>query len=306
MKKIPVIIDCDPGCDDAVALILAFSSEKLDVKAVTASAGNVTIENTAQNALRLVSMLNENIPVAKGCGSPLMRTIVTAPEVHGESGIGGVVLPKTSKTFENISAVELIAKTLRESEEKVNIIVTGPMTNIAGFLLSFPELKEKIDQFTIMGGADNGGNVTPSAEFNIYVDPEAAHIVFNSGIPIVMCGLDVTLKAVAYDSDIEAMRNSGTEIGKIAADVIEHAFGYHKGSGKVGVPLHDPCAVAYVICPEMFKGEDAYVAIETKGEYTSGATIVDKNNKFGKKHNTKVIYDLDRDKFMSMLLDSVK
>lgn len=306
IKKIPIIIDCDPGCDDAVALLMAFLNEKLDIKGITVSAGNVDIKNTSDNALKLTSLFSGNIPVAKGCGHPLMRTIVTAPEVHGESGLGDVILPDTDKKLESISAVELIANILKNSDEPVTIVITGPMTNIAAFLLSYPELKSKIKMFSIMGGTTKGGNVTPAAEFNIFVDPEAAHIVFNSGVPIVMCGLDVTLKALAFDEDIQAMKNIGNKAGKIAAEVIEHAYKFHKEGGRNGVPLHDPCAVAYVIDPSIFKGEEYFVGIETKGEYTSGATVVDINNKFNRKKNVKVIFDIDRDKFMDLLLNELK
>lgn len=305
MKKIPVIIDCDPGCDDTIALLMSFRNEKLDIKGITVAAGNVSLENTAQNALRLAAMFSPETPVSKGLPTPLMREIVTAPEVHGDSGIGGVVLHRTDKKFEELGAVEFIAKTLRESEEKVAVVITGPMTNIAVFLMTYPELKDKIDYFSIMGGSSVGGNVTAAAEFNIYVDPEAAKIVFNSGVKIVMSGLDVTLKALAYGEDIEAIRNLGNEAGLVAADVIEHAFGFHKDSGKTGVPLHDPCAVAYVTHPEIFSGTEAYVAVETKGEFTTGETVVDRNGKFGKAPNALVLDGVDRVKFMELIKEGI-
>lgn len=305
MKKIPVIIDCDPGCDDAVALLMGYSEERLEIRGVTVSAGNVSIENTSQNALRLTALFSKDVPVAKGLCKPLMREIVTAPEVHGDSGIGGVVLPKTDKKFHELSAVEFIAKTLRESEEKIVIVITGPMTNIAVFLLAYPELKNKIEYFSIMGGSSVGGNVTPAAEFNIYVDPEAAKIVFESGVHIVMSGLDVTLKALAYGDDIEGLRKIGNLGGEIAAEVVEHAFGFHKDSGKTGVPLHDPCALAYVTHPELFRGEEAYVAVETKGEYTLGETVVDRTGKLGHKNNALVLNWVDREKFMELIIKNI-
>lgn len=305
MKKTAVIIDCDPGCDDAVALLMGYTEEKLDIRGVTVSAGNVSIENTSQNALRLTALFSKDIPVAKGLQKPLMREIVTAPEVHGDSGIGGVVLPKTDKEFHKLSAVEFIADTLRKSEEKIVIVITGPMTNIGAFLLTYPELKDKIEYFSIMGGSSIGGNVTPAAEFNIYVDPEAAKIVFESGIPIVMSGLDVTLKALAYGEDIEGLRKIGNHGGEIAADVIEHAFGFHKDSGKIGVPLHDPCALAYVTHPELFRGENAYVVVETKGEYTLGETIIDRNGKLGQKNNVLVLNWVDRERFIELITKNV-
>lgn len=305
MKKIPVIIDCDPGCDDAVALLMGYREEKLNIKGITVSAGNVSIENTSQNALRLTALFSADIPVVKGLDKPLMREIVTAPEVHGESGIGGVTLPRTDKKFHNLSVVEFIAKTLRESDEKIVIVITGPLTNIGAFLLSHPELKEKIEYFSIMGGSSIGGNITPAAEFNIYVDPEAAKIVFESGVPIVMSGLDVTLKALAYGKDIDGLRKLGNHGGEIAAEVIEHAFGFHKDSGKTGVPLHDPCALAYVTHPELFKGEEVYVTVETKGEYTLGETVVDRTGKLKRENNTLILNWVDREKFIELITRNI-
>lgn len=305
-RKIPVIIDCDPGCDDTIALLMSFRNEKLDIKGITVAAGNVSLENTSQNALRLAAIFSPMTPVSKGLPNPLMREIVTAPEVHGDSGIGGVVLPKTEKEFEKLGAVEFIAKTLRESEEKVVVVITGPMTNIAAFLMIYPELKEKIAYFSIMGGSSIGGNVTPAAEFNIYVDPEAAKTVFESGVEIVMSGLDVTLKALAYGEDIERLRSLGNEAGVIAAEVIEHAFGFHKDSGKTGVPLHDPCAVAYLTHPELFSGKRAYVAVETKGQFTTGETVIDRNGRYGKKANVLVLDSVDRKGFINLIVEGIE
>lgn len=305
MKKISVIIDCDPGCDDAVALLMGYQEKRLNILGVTVSAGNVSLENTSQNALRLTALFSKDIPVVKGLNGPLMREIVTASEVHGDSGIGGVVLPRTDKEFHKLSAVEFIAETLRNTQEKVVIVITGPMTNIGAFLLSYPELKEKIEYFSIMGGSSIGGNITPAAEFNIYVDPEAAKIVFGSGVPIVMSGLDVTLKALAYGKDIEGLRNLGNSGGEIAAEVIEHAFGFHKDSGKTGVPLHDPCALAYVTHPELFKGEMAHVVVETRGEHTLGETVVDRCGRTGKEKNALVLNWVDRERFIELITRNI-
>ncbi|MBK0367218.1 pyrimidine-specific ribonucleoside hydrolase RihA [Salmonella enterica] len=193
---LPIIIDCDPGHDDAIALVLALASPELEVKAITSSAGNQTPEKTLHNVLRMLTLLKRpDIPVAGGAVKPLMRELIIADNVHGESGLDGPALPEPSFAPQSGTAVELMAKTLRESAQPVTIVSTGPQTNVALLLNSHPELHTKIARIVIMGGAMALGNWTPAAEFNIYVDPEAAEIVFQSGIPVVMAGLDVTHKA---------------------------------------------------------------------------------------------------------------
>ena len=193
---LPIILDCDPGHDDAIAIVLALASPELEVKAITSSAGNQTPEKTLRNVLRMLTLLKRpDIPVAGGAVKPLMRELIIADNVHGESGLDGPALPEPSFAPLNCNAVELMAKTLRESHEPVTLVSTGPQTNVALLLNSHPELHDKIAQIVIMGGAMALGNWTPAAEFNIYVDPEAAEIVFQSGIPIVMAGQDVTHKA---------------------------------------------------------------------------------------------------------------
>ncbi len=193
---LPIIIDCDPGHDDAIALVLALASPELEVKAITSSAGNQTPEKTLRNVLRMLTLLKRpDIPVAGGAVKPLMRELIIADNVHGESGLDGPALPEPSFAPQSGTAVELMAKTLRESSQPVTIVSTGPQTNVALLLNSHPELHAKIARIVIMGGAMGLGNWTPAAEFNIYVDPEAAEIVFQSGIPVVMAGLNVTHKA---------------------------------------------------------------------------------------------------------------
>ncbi|EPD0010926.1 nucleoside hydrolase, partial [Escherichia coli] len=201
---LPILLDCDPGHDDAIAIVLALASPELDVKAITSSAGNQTPEKTLRNVLRMLTLLNRtDIPVAGGAVKPLMRELIIADNVHGESGLDGPALPEPTFAPQNCTAVELMAKTLRESAEPVTIVSTGPQTNVALLLNSHPELHSKIARIVIMGGAMGLGNWTPAAEFNIYVDPEAAEIVFQSGIPVVMAGLDVTHKAQIHVEDTE-------------------------------------------------------------------------------------------------------
>ncbi|WP_297598172.1 nucleoside hydrolase [uncultured Cetobacterium sp.] len=307
MKKIPVIIDCDPGCDDTIALLLAFANKVLDIKGITVSAGNVHINNTTENTRRLVGNFSSEINIARGCEKPLFKTIVTAPEVHGESGIGNVTLPETKKEIEKLNAVEYLAKTLKEATEKITIVITGPMTNIAVFLMTYPELKEKIEKFVIMGGSSIGGNVTPTAEFNIYVDAEAADIVFKSGVEIILCPLDVTMKAFIKDDELLKIKSIGSLASEVAFGAIDHALSFYKQTyGRDSVPMHDPCTIAYLLNPNIFEGKKAFVATELRGEFTYGETIIDYNDKLKRTKNVLVLNNINREAFVEMLYDSIK
>ncbi|GAA0728430.1 pyrimidine-specific ribonucleoside hydrolase RihA [Clostridium malenominatum] len=304
--RIPVIIDCDPGHDDAIALLLAFASPRLDVKAVTIVAGNQTQEKTLNNALKVLSFAEIDVPVAKGDDKPIMRDLIIAPEVHGDSGLDGPELPEPTLKASNLSALELMAKTVRESEEKVTLIPTGALTNIAKFFLCYPELKGKIERISLMGGACFGGNWTPAAEFNILVDPEAADIVFKSGIPITMCGLDVTHKALIYQEDIDRIRDLGGKVAVMVAELLDFFAKFHVQMGFDGSPLHDPCAVAWVIDPSVITTTKLHVDIETKGEHTLGATVVDYYDVLKKEKNVDVAFDIDRKRFVDMLVEAMQ
>ncbi|MCF0059292.1 nucleoside hydrolase [Dyadobacter sp. CY356] len=309
MKKIPVIIDCDPGLDDALMLMLAFGSGRFDVKAITTSAGNQTQDKTLFNALRLISLMKVNVPVYRGCEKPLLRELLVSDHVHGESGLDGAVFPDPVSEAESILAVEGIANILRESQEKITIVPTGPLTNIAAFLLAFPNLKDKIERISLMGGGIFRGNMTPLAEFNIYADPEAAAIVFDSGVPITMCGLDVTHNAVVFQQDIETFRAIGNKSGIAAAGLLEFFSIFYRENRlelEGGAALHDPCAIAWLMNPEIFKSKPCYVAVETMGKLTSGATVVDYYNVLQKEPNAEVVYDIDREKYIEMLADAIK
>lgn len=304
--RIPVIIDCDPGHDDAIALLLAFASPRLDVKAVTIVAGNQTQEKTLNNALKVLSFAEIDVPVAKGDDKPIMRDLIIAPEVHGDSGLDGPELPEPTLKASNLSALELMAKTVRESEENVTLIPTGALTNIAKFFLCYPELKGKIERISLMGGACFGGNWTPAAEFNILVDPEAADIVFKSGIPITMCGLDVTHKALIYQEDIDRIRDLGGKVAVMVAELLDFFAKFHVQMGFDGSPLHDPCAVAWVIDPSVITTTKLHVDIETKGEHTLGATVVDYYDVLKKEKNVDVAFDIDRKRFVDMLVEAMQ
>ncbi len=306
MKK-PILMDCDPGHDDAIALLMAFASEKLDVRAVTTVGGNQTSEKTLRNALKILSFAGiTHVPVAAGASRPLVRELEIAPQVHGESGLDGPDLPEPAFAPCEKSALALMQEVIEASEEKVTLVPTGPLTNIASLLIAAPHLKAKIERISLMGGAAVGGNWTPAAEFNIMVDPEAADIVFQSGIPITMCGLDVTHKAQIFDEEIEQIRRQGGKVAVMVAELLDFFAKFHQEMGFEGCPLHDPCAVAWLIHPELFTSEKHHVDIETCGEFTDGATVVDIRGVTGREPNVDVVFDVDRDKFIRLLADSMR
>jgi pyrimidine-specific ribonucleoside hydrolase len=308
----PVIFDCDPGHDDAMALLLALSSEELDVRLITTCAGNQTQDKTLLNTLRLLSYIGvTDIEVARGREKPLVRELIIADNIHGESGLDGADLGDPTFGASPSTALDAMRRVLAEADESVTIIATGPLTNVAVLLAAYPELKSRIERISIMGGACFGGNWTPAAEFNIYVDPEAADIVFCSGVPIVMSGLDVTHKAIVTPEDIERIRRIGNRTSKIMAPLLEFFLSkmsphFLSEDGRVeGIRMHDPCAVAYLLAPSIFKGVSCNVEIETAGKWTTGCTVVDYNRRSGRPHNAFVLFEMDREKFVDMLVRAV-
>jgi len=306
---LPVILDCDPGHDDAIALILALASPELKVLAVTTSAGNQTPDKTLNNALRILTLLGrDDISVAAGAHKPLARELIIADNVHGESGLDGPKLPDPAFAPVAMTALELMAKCLRESPEPVTLVPTGPLTNIALLLAAHPELKSKIARIVLMGGAAGAGNWTPAAEFNIYVDPEAADMVFKSGLPITMCGLDVTHQAQVMDEDIERVRAINNPVAQCVADLLDFFMIYHRDPkwGFAGAPLHDPCTIAWLLAPALFHGVECRVDIETGGTHTSGMTVVDRYGLTGKSANALVLLGLDRAGFIDLLVTRLR
>ncbi|MGL6151756.1 MAG: pyrimidine-specific ribonucleoside hydrolase RihA [Aeromonas sobria] len=306
---LPVILDCDPGHDDAIALILALASPELKVLAVTTSAGNQTPDKTLNNALRILTLLGrDDIPVAAGAPKPLARELIIADNVHGESGLDGPKLPDPAFAPQAMTGLELMAKCLRESPEPVTLVPTGPLTNIALLLAAHPELTPKIARIVLMGGAAGAGNWTPAAEFNIYVDPQAADMVFKSGIPITMCGLDVTHEAQVMDEDIERVRAITNPVAQCVAGLLDFFMIYHRDPkwGFAGAPLHDPCTIAWLLAPELFHGVECRVDIETRGEHTVGMTVVDRYGLTGKSANALVLLGLDRPGFIDLLVTRLR
>ena len=304
--RIPVILDGDPGHDDAIAWTLAKASGRMDILAVTSVAGNQTIQKTTYNAQRICTLLGIDAPIAQGRPRPLIEPPMNAPSVHGESGLDGPPLPEPAMGLSELSACELMAKTLRESLTPVTIISTGPLTNTAALLLAHPELKCKIARISLMGGGIATGNWKPAAEFNILVDPEAARIVFTSGVPITMAGLDVTEKALIMPEDFERVRALGNPVSDIVAQWLEFFYKFHRSIGYAGAPMHDPCAVMALIHPEIFTIRPMYVQIETAGEYCRGTTVGDLLGFSGHAPNADVLMDVDRDRFADLLVEAIK
>jgi len=303
--KIPVIIDCDPGIDDAVALALAFGCGKLDVLGVTTVAGNSSGENTYRNARRFLSFIGADVEVARGADRPILRQLVTAPQVHGETGLGGLGEPEDEELHASgRSAFDLITETLLSHPGKVTLVPVGPLTNIAIALLAKPEIKHKIEKIVLMGGAALEGNRTPAAEFNIYVDPEAARIVFESGVPITMIGLDVTHKALIYPDEIEALRKHG-RIGKTVAELLDF-YGVHYRKRFEGNSIHDALAVAAVFEPDIVSTRHLNVCVETSGEFTLGRTVVDFRGVTGREPNCHVALGVDRERFIELIFNAVE
>ncbi len=302
MNRIPVILDGDTGHDDAIAWMLAKASPMLEIRAVTSVCGNQTIEKTTYNALRICTLLGIDCPIAMGKPSPLLAKPMNAPSVHGQSGLDGPKLPEPAMELSALRSVELMAKVLRESERPVTIVSTGPQTNVAALLLAHPELKSKIGQISLMGGGIAHGNWTPAAEFNILVDPEAAKVVFESGIPIIMSGLDVTEQALIYRGDFERVRAVGNPVARVVADWLEFFYEFHRKLGYPGAPLHDPVAVVSLIRPELLISKALCVEVETKGEHCRGATVGHDR----KASNARVNLGIDRDGFADLLVEAVR
>jgi len=303
----PVILDVDPGHDDAVALMMACGSPELDLLAVTTVAGNVSLEKTTRNALRVLSLVGHtHVPVAAGASEPLRRPLRTAEDIHGESGLDGPEIPEASFEPDERGAVELIADTLRGSPDPVTLVPVGPLTNIAAFLREHPGLKEKVAHVSLMGGSIGLGNTTPAAEFNVFVDPEAASEVFESGLPVTMSGLDVTHQAGAGPEERERLRAVGG-IGAVVAEFLDFfAAGYEGVFGFDAPPLHDPVAVAAVLDRGLLKTRPMRVDVECESDLTRGETVCDFYGVTGKPPNAEVGVELDRDGFFDLLYDSLK
>src|SRR5450432_73329 len=270
-----VIIDTDPGVDDALALLLAMRSPELKIEGITPVAGNVPLQLGLPNALRMVEISGRtDIPVAAGAKVPLVRRLVTATYAHGENGLGGAVFPEPKLTPIALPAAEFIRQTVRKYPGEVTLLTIGPLTNIATALNADPGLASLVQGLVMMGGSLSGGNITPAAEFNIYVDPEAARIVFQSGIPITMVGLDVTRKTSLTDEHVRQLEAGQNPVSQAAAKIARNAIDHNRAQGfLVGPNMHDSLAIAAFIDPSVVKIKDYYIDVETTGELTAGETL---------------------------------
>ena len=301
--KHKIILDCDPGHDDAIALLLAAHHPNIDLLAVTTVAGNQSAEKTAYNALKICSLAQiRNVPVAMGMQCPLLRPAHHAADIHGESGLDGPTLPEPDIELAPQHSVDLLIELLLKSEGDITLVHTGPLTNLAVAICREPAIVPKIKAISLMGGAIGVGNTTPAAEFNIWFDPEAAAIVFGCGRPITMVPLEVTHQALVTPEVLQRLRVSERRVACFAADLLVFfAETYLRIFGFVHPPLHDPCAVAVVIDPTMLRRHKMHVAIETKGEWTTGRTVCDIYGKSDQESCTYVAYALD----MSWFWDTV-
>lgn len=303
-----IIIDTDPGQDDAVAILVALASpEEIDILGITCVAGNVPLDLTSRNA-RIVCELagKRDVKIFAGCDRPLGRDLVTAEHVHGKTGLDGPDLPEPTMLLAEGHAVDFIIDTLRENAPgTVTLCPLGPLTNIATALQKAPDIADRIAKIVLMGGGYfEGGNITPTAEFNIYVDPQAADIVFKSGAPIVVMPLDVTHKALVTKARNDAFRAIGTPVGVAVAEMTDFFERFDKEKyGSDGAPLHDPCVTAYLINPDLFSGRHINVEIETQSELTMGMTVADWWGVTDRAPNATFMNDLDADGFFALLTE---
>lgn len=303
---IPVWFDTDIGVDDAAALIALAHEKDVRTVGISAVAGNVELAHTYENARRVSHLLGMEAPVYRGADKPLFRPLETASNVHGADGLGGAVLPPSlAPEYETAAWDALYAAAVAE-KGALEVVAVGPLTNLAIALEKYPALKTLLKRILIMGGAAQGGNVTPCAEFNILVDPHAAQIVFRSGVPVVMCGLDVTEKAYLTRQEVEGLGSRDTPVCRFFRDATAHALAWHEAAGNSGLVLHDVCPVLYLTHPDIFQGEEAGVYVETRGAITTGKTVTDlwSDRQFPDRHVT-VVLDVNRERFVELVRNAV-
>ncbi len=307
---IPVIIDTDPGLDDALALLLAFASPEIEVLGLTTVGGNVGVTHTTRNALRLLHLIGrDDVPVAAGADTPLVRQdSVSAAGVHGDDGFGGVVLDEAPREADARPAVQLLVDLIEGSAEPITLIALGPLTNVATLFAAYPQTAARLGRIVLMGGgAERLGNVTPTAEFNIWYDPDAAKRVFAAGVPITMIGLDVTHKAITYAEDWEPLRAQGGPVAEAVTGMVDfYTHAYRESLGIEGTPQHDSLAVAAVINPQLVTTRALHVDVECSGPLTIGMTVVDLYNAGGKTPTADVGLEVDSAAFNAMLIGRIQ
>lgn len=307
MNREKIILDCDPGHDDAVAMMLAAISPKIDLLGITVVAGNQKLEKTVKNALKVCNHLNLNVPVYSGMSRPMIREQVIADDIHGETGLDGPVFEEVKIEVEKKHAVNFIIDTLMNSEEKITLVPTGPLTNIAMAIRFEPRIIEKIKRIILMGGAYQLGNVTPAAEFNILADPDAAHVVFTSGIDLTMMGLDLTRQAQATREVIDKIKSLNNKASELFVDLMEFFASTQKEVfGWPAPPVHDPTTIAYIIDPSCIEVKPMFCEVEIWSERSYGRTLCDYFGILKKNSNVNVAVKLDFDKFWNIIYENLK
>jgi purine nucleosidase len=303
-----ILIDCDPGHDDAMAIWLAHGNPEIELVAITTVAGNQTLEKTTLNARRVCTVAGiTDVPIAAGCEAPLVRELIIAPMTHGESGLDGTVFPEPTVTLVDAHAVDLIVETVMASPGEITLVPIGPLTNIAMALRKEPRLAAAACEVVLMGGAYTRGNSTPAAEFNIYVDPEAAAAVFAADWRVTMVGLDLTHRALATKGVVARIGALGTPLSKTIVELMEFFRStYDSVSGFVAPPVHDACAVARIIDPALVECVETYITVETQGEWTRGMTVVDLDGRYGKEARSLAATKLDFDGFWNLMTDAIE
>lgn len=304
-----IILDCDPGHDDAIAILLAHGNPEIELLAITTVVGNQTLEKVTRNALGVADVAGiKGVPVVPGCSRPLVRTVENAPSIHGESGMDGPQLPPATTQADPRHAVQVIIDLVMSHEPKtITLVPTGGLTNIALAARLEPRIVERVQEVVLMGGGYHVGNWSAVAEFNIKIDPEAAHIVFNEKWPVTMVGLDLTHQALATPAVVEQIAAVGTKPAKFVEELLQFfSTQYKREQGFEFPPVHDPCAVAYVIDPSVMTTERVPVDIELTGALTVGMTVADFRNPRPEHCHTQVAVKLDFDKFWGMIVDALK
>ncbi|MCR3748714.1 nucleoside hydrolase [Lentzea californiensis] len=294
----PVVLDCDPGHDDAIAILLAAGSPEIDLRAITTVAANQTLDKVTANARRICSAAGISVPIARGCAQPLVRPLYVAEDIHGESGMDGPAFGPLTVGVTEEHAIDVM-----HAHMPATLVATGALTNVAMYLRRYGPAA--VREIVLMGGSTERGNTTPYAEFNIYVDPEAAAVVFGSGVPITMIGLNVTHQALVTPEIVAQLHALGP-LGRTCAELMTFfAATYRDVFGFAAPPLHDPVAVARVIDPTLVTCVEAFVGIETTGTFTRGATVVDLHGRLGREPNAQVAVGLDVDRFFDLVIDAV-
>lgn len=307
MHAIPLIIDCDPGVDDAIALLLAFAAPQLNLLGITTVAGNVPLSLTARNARQICELAQRShIPVYAGCPRPLLNPLTTATEVHGETGLTGITLPEPTMGLQVLHGVDFIIDTVLNHPHPVTIATLGPLTNLALAFIKAPQITHNIQQIIVMGGAITHGNITPSAEFNIYCDPHAAHIVLSSDVPITLISLDVTHTVIATPERLQSLRDRNHPLCTVIADLLQDYGVYDQERyGFAGAPLHDPCVIAYLLAPQLFKTRPCPLSIELQSTTNLGRTTIDWYNISNSQPTVNIATHIDAVAFFQMLGDRI-